>query len=73
MKRRAATVAGGNPPLVSGCSLYEWMKVRRRSYGYMLATSALVLIVLWAGRITWQEMRQLHRGYASVRADAFHL
>lgn len=49
------------------------MNVRRRSFGYVLATVALVLIVLWAGRTTWQELRQLHRGYAAVRADAFHL
>ncbi|MBE0541851.1 MAG: hypothetical protein IH623_10735 [Verrucomicrobia bacterium] len=49
------------------------MNVRRRSYGYVLATLALVLVVGWAGRITWQELRQLHRGFASVQADAFHL
>jgi signal transduction histidine kinase len=27
----------------------------------------------WTGRITWQELRQLHRSFASVQADAFHL
>lgn len=49
------------------------MNVRVRSYGYALATVLLVLVVGWAGRITWQELRQLHRSFASVQADAFHL
>jgi signal transduction histidine kinase len=49
------------------------MKIRLRSYGYALATVLLALVAGWAGRITWQELRQLHRGYAAVQADAFHL
>ena len=49
------------------------MNVRVRSYGYALASVVLVLVVGWAGRITWQELRQLHRSFASVQADAFHL
>ena len=44
-----------------------------RSYGYALASVVLALVVGWAGRITWQELRQLHRSFASVQADAFHL
>ena len=49
------------------------MKVRVRSYGYALATVVLVLVVGWAGRVTWQELRQLHQSFTSVQADAFHL
>jgi signal transduction histidine kinase len=49
------------------------MKVRVRSYGYALAIVVLALVVSWAGRVTWQELRQLHRSFASVQADAFHL
>lgn len=49
------------------------MNVRVRSYGFALASVVLVLVVGWAGRITWQELRQLHRSFASVQADAFHL
>lgn len=39
----------------------------------MLASLALVLVVGWAGRITWQELRQLYRSFAAGQADAFHL
>jgi signal transduction histidine kinase len=49
------------------------MNVRLRSYGFALATVVLVLVVGWAGRITWQELRQLHRSFASMQTDAFHL
>ena len=49
------------------------MNVRVRTYRYALVVVVLALVVGWAGRITWQELRQLHRGYAAVRADAFHL
>lgn len=49
------------------------MKIRARSYGYALATIVLALVLGWAGSITWQELRQLHRSFDSVQADAFHL
>ena len=49
------------------------MNVRVRSYGYAFTALLLVLVVGWMGRITWQELRQLHRSFASVQADAFHL
>jgi signal transduction histidine kinase len=49
------------------------MKVRTRSYGYALATVVLALVLAWAGSITWRELRQLHRSFDSVQADAFHL
>ena len=49
------------------------MIIRARSYGYALATVLLALVVGWAGRNTWQELRQLHQSFASVQADAFHL
>jgi len=49
------------------------MNVRVQYYGYALASIVLVVVVGWAGRITWQELRQLHRSFASVQADAFHL
>ncbi len=48
------------------------MYVRRPSFGYALATVVLVAVVAWAGRITWLELGQLHRGMAAVQADAFH-
>ena len=49
------------------------MKVQVRSYGYALATVVLVLVVGWAVRVTWRELRQLHRSFTSAQADAFHL
>lgn len=47
------------------------MKLRRRSYGYALASILLVLVVGWVGRNAWQELRQLHRSFASVQEDSF--
>jgi signal transduction histidine kinase len=49
------------------------MKMRVRSYGYALATVVLALVLGWASRVTWQELRQLHRSFDSVQEDAFHL
>ena len=49
------------------------MNVRPRSYGYALATVLLALVVGWAGRHTWRELRQLERSFASVQAGGFHL
>lgn len=49
------------------------MKIRLRSIGFVVASVSLVLIVGWAGRVTWKELRQLHRSFASMQADAFHL
>ena len=49
------------------------MNVRPRSYGYALATIALLLVVGWVGRHTWQELQQLHRSFLSLEADSFHL
>ena len=49
------------------------MKIRARSYGYALATIVLALVLGWAGSITWQQLRQLHRSFDSVQEDAFHL
>ena len=66
-------MAGENPPLASGCSLDEAMNARRRSYGYLLTSIVLALVVGWAGRMTWQDLRQLHRSFTTVQADAFHL
>ena len=43
------------------------MNVRVRTYRYALVVVVLALVVGWAGRITWQELRQLHRGFASVQ------
>ena len=49
------------------------MKIRARSYGYAVATVVLMLVFSWAGNITWQELRQLHRSFDLFQADAFHL
>jgi signal transduction histidine kinase len=49
------------------------MKVQVRSYRYALATVVLLLVVGWAARVTWQNLRQLHRSFTSAQADAFHL
>ena len=49
------------------------MKIRARSLGYALATIGLALVLAWAGSITWRELRQLHRSFDLVQADAFHL
>jgi signal transduction histidine kinase len=49
------------------------MNTRVRPYGFALAIVVLTLVVGWAGRITWHELRQLHDNFASVQADAFHL
>jgi signal transduction histidine kinase len=47
------------------------MKISRRSYGYALASVLLVLVAGWMGRTAWQEVRQLHRSFASVQEDSF--
>jgi signal transduction histidine kinase len=47
------------------------MNLRVRFYGYALASILLAVVVGWAGRITWKELRQLHRSFASVQEDAF--
>ncbi|HRY47608.1 MAG TPA: ATP-binding protein [Candidatus Paceibacterota bacterium] len=49
------------------------MNVRVRTYRYALVVVVLALVVGWAGRITWQELRQLHQSFEAVQADAFHL
>lgn len=49
------------------------MKIRVQSFGYALASILLALVLVWAVRVTWQELRQLHRSFDSVQADAFHL
>jgi len=49
------------------------MNVRVRSYGYALVVVMLALLLAWAGRHTWWELRQLQRSFASVQADGFHL
>jgi signal transduction histidine kinase len=49
------------------------MNARVRPYGFACAIVVLTLVVGWAGRITWQELRQLHENFAAVQADAFHL
>lgn len=49
------------------------MNVRPRTYGYVLASVVLVLVVGWAGRVTWQELRQMHRNFGDMQANAFHL
>jgi len=49
------------------------MKVQARSYGYALLSVLLALFLVWVGRITWQELRQLNNSFAAVQTDAFHL
>ena len=49
------------------------MNARLRRYGFPLSMVVMTLVVGWAGRITWQELRQLHQNFASVQADAFHI
>lgn len=49
------------------------MHHRRRALVFTLATILLALIVAWAGRATWRELRQLHRSVAAMHEDAFHL
>lgn len=48
------------------------MKLRKRSYGYALIIALLVVVVGWVGRVTWQELRQLHQSFTSAQ-DSFHL
>lgn len=49
------------------------MKFRARSFGYGFAIVALTLVVAWAGRHTWLELRQLHQSFSNVQTDGFHL
>ena len=51
----------------------HFMSVRPRNFGYALATILLVLVVGWVGSYTWQELRQLHRSFASAQSDDFYL
>jgi len=47
--------------------------LRRRSYVYALAMLLLALLLGWAGRVTWLELRQLHRSFDSIQREAFQL
>jgi len=49
------------------------MKIQAKSYGYVLATIVLALVLAWAGSVTWRDLRQLHRSFDSLQTDAFHL
>ena len=51
----------------------HFMKIRATSYVSAIATVALVLFLVWAGHVTWHELRQLHRSFEAVQEDAFHL
>ena len=46
---------------------------RWRSHGYAFATVLLALVLVWAGRVTCQELRQLHRSFDSIQREAFQL
>jgi signal transduction histidine kinase len=49
------------------------MKIRVRTFGYLLATVLAALVLGWVGRITWHDLRQLNRSFSSVQEVAFHL
>lgn len=49
------------------------MKFRFQTSGFVLATIALVLVFAWVGRRTWQELEQLHHGFASVQTEDMYL
>ena len=49
------------------------MKKRLRAYGYVPAIILLALILAWATRITWQELRELHRSFDSMQPESFQL
>jgi len=49
------------------------MKIRLRSFGYVLAIVLIALIVAWVGRNTWWDLRQLHRSFSSVQAEDVYL
>jgi signal transduction histidine kinase len=42
-------------------------------YGYAFVIVALALVLGWAGHITWQELRELHRSFHSMQPEAFQL
>jgi len=71
MGRGGWSVAGH--PLINGCSHFKMKFPRWRSYGYALAMLLLVLLLGWAGRVTWRELRQLHRSFDSIQREAFQL
>ena len=47
--------------------------LRWRSYSYVVAMLLVALLLGWAGRVTWQELRQLHRSFDSIQREAFQL
>lgn len=49
------------------------MNARPRFYAYVVITIFLVIIVGWVGSHTWQELRQLHRSFASAEGDDFYV
>jgi len=59
--------------MVSECSLYKMKFLRWRSYSYVVAMLLVALLLGWAGRVTWQELRQLHRSFDSIQREAFQL
>jgi signal transduction histidine kinase len=49
------------------------MSARLQFNIYLLATFVLVLVVGWAGRHTWEELRQLHRGFVSAQVEDIYV
>lgn len=49
------------------------MRKQLRTYGYFLALLLLVLVVGWAGRVSWLEFRKLQGSFRAAQPDAFQV
>jgi signal transduction histidine kinase len=49
------------------------MTASRRVFRFGLAVAVTAILIAWAGRTTWREVRQLRASFSLVESDSFHL
>jgi len=49
------------------------MTASRRFFRFGLAVAVTAILLAWAGRTTWREVRQLRASFSLVESDSFHL
>jgi signal transduction histidine kinase len=49
------------------------MPASRRLFRFGLAVALTAILVAWAGRTTWREVRQLRASFSLIESDSFHV
>jgi signal transduction histidine kinase len=49
------------------------MTASRRFFRFGLAVAVTAILIAWAGRTTWREVRQLRASFSLMESDSFHL